>query len=95
MRTTQGEYIAVGAPEGKHKIIINKAVDIEGKLPDAEVNKMPTHERMQYMAEMVKKANAMKAVIPADLASIQKTPLSIEVTSTGGEMTINIDDYDK
>jgi len=93
IRTNQGDYTAIGAPEGKHKIILNKPVDIEGKLPDEEVNKMPTHERMQYMAEMVKKANAMTPVIPADLASTQKTPLNITVTSANGKANINIDEY--
>ena len=94
IRTTQGNYSAAGVPEGKHKIVLNKPVDIEGKLPDVEVNKMPTHERMQYMAEMVKKANAMTPVIPADLTNVTKTPLLVDVTTAnGGEATINIDEY--
>jgi len=73
-------------------ILLNKPVDIEGKLSDEEVNKMPTHERLQYSAEMAKKASAMTPIIPADLTSVKKTPLNIEVTTAGGEASINADD---
>ena len=93
IRTTQGNYSATGAPEGKYKILLNKPVDIEGKLSDAEVNKMATHERLQYSAEMAKKAAAMTPIIPADLTSVKKTPLNLEVTTAGAEATINVDDY--
>jgi len=95
LRTTQGNYGKPGVPVGQYKIVLNKPVDIEGKLSDEEVNKMPTHERLQYSAEMARKASAMTPVIPFELTDAKRTPLTVEVTSAGGEATINIDEYSK
>ena len=94
VRTNQANYLAAGAPEGQFKIILTKPVEPEGKLPDEEVNKMPGHERNKYAMEMLRKANAMKPIIPPNLTKADKTPLKLSITSSGGELSVNIDEFE-
>lgn len=93
IRTKQGTYVANGAPEGTFKITLFKAVEVEGRLPEEEVNKMPQHERINYAVEMQKKADAIPPVVPPALTAAKTTPLEITIASGGTDLTIDLDQY--
>ena len=91
--TVQSTYTARGVPEGKYKVTVTKVVLPEGRLSDEEIKKMPPPERMKYAAAQKAKMDKMPPVVPPVLHDSEKTPLTIEITSAGGELTIDVDQF--
>ena len=91
--TKTPHYSAMGAPVGTYKVYLSKEPDLKSKLPDEEVNKMEPAQVQTYLAKLrAEKANTPRP-LPAVLENANKTPLTIEVTESGGELKVEVSEH--
>lgn len=95
IRTSQAAYFADGAPEGNYKVLVSKPQTIEHTKSESERAAMDPDAQAAYEDERQKKINAMPKIVPATLNKQDTTPLTLSVSGSGGELTVNLSEYKK
>lgn len=96
IKTIRGTYIGNGAPAGKYKVTVVKPQTVKHWKTPEELAKFTREEQIKYDNEMAEKIKALGTIVAKELSSSETTPLSVEVTSAGGEvLSVDLDKYKK
>jgi len=91
--TNQGSYMAKGVPAGSYKVVLNKPQKAPSELPAEEVGLMSYDEQIAYSRKISEELARIPALIPRVLTYPKETPLTLEVTESGGELIIDLSKY--
>ncbi|MGL6195623.1 MAG: hypothetical protein ACRC2T_12465 [Thermoguttaceae bacterium] len=96
MKTQTSHYSASGAPAGTFGVRLNKIVQPKSLISDKELAKMNTEQYREYMAKKTQENfdAEQNPIIPPSLSDLQQSPLSIEVTEKGGELKVEVSEYE-
>ncbi len=96
IRTRWGDYTTNGAPVGTHKVTVDKYVEVPPETVTPEESALWTAQQGEkYERERQALIDSLR-IIPKQIADITYTPLSVSVvSSTGGSLTIEVNDYQK
>ena len=92
IKTSQGDWSGTGAPADEYKIYITKLAQIEEPEMPSDMENNKNAEAEDY-AERLKRLEAASKEIPKVLNDASTSGLSISVTSSGGEETIDVGIY--
>ena len=94
LRTLRGEYSQEGVPEGNYTVVIAKTLPIDiPALSTEEIYALTPKQRADREREYKQKLE--KARVVPELLSTPKSPLKLEVGSTGARLEVDISEYKK
>lgn len=94
IRTMQGEYSHLGAPEGSYTVTIAKTLPVDmPTLTDDEFYKQTAQQKAARDKEYKEKLE--KARVVPEVLNTSKSPLKLDVGSTGGTLEVDIKEYKK
>ena len=91
--TNQGSYTAKGVPEGSYKVVLSKQQKAPSERSPEEVDAMSYDEQIAYSQKISAELAKLATFVPATLTDPKKTPLTLEVTKSGGELIVDISKY--
>jgi len=91
--TSFASHYKEGVPEGNYKVILVKEPLMEDTKTRDEQNAMSRSELDAYRKQMQDKRNALPKIIPVDLTSGTKTPLTLDVSGKTTELTIDVSQH--
>lgn len=93
LKTIRASWVGNGSPTGKFKVTLNKKANVPDWKSDEEILDLRGSEAEQYDKEKKRKIEEIAKVIPKIFRSKTTTPLSVEVSSAGGEiLSVNVSD---
>ncbi|MDO5553969.1 MAG: hypothetical protein Q4G68_09410 [Planctomycetia bacterium] len=95
LKSVKANWIAVGAPVGKYRVVVNKAMPVAGEKSAEEVNAMSKDESMAYHAKIREARKKVKLPFPDSCTSSKTTPLSLEIKEDSLELALDLDDLAK
>ena len=91
--TNQGSYMAKGVPEGSYKVTLSKTPKAPSERSDDEIAAMSYDEQIVYSQKINAELARIPPPIPRVLTNPQETPLTLEVTTSSGELLIDLSPY--
>jgi len=91
--TNQGNYMGKGVPADTYKVTLSKQPKAPSELPSEEVNNMSYDEQMVYSQKINAELAKMPPIIPRALTQPRETLLTLTVTESGGELTVDLSSY--
>jgi len=86
-------YQAKGAPVGTYKVVITKLPFVEHTKTPQEIALMSPGDANAYEKEFLAKRAALPKIVPDALTKEADTPLKVEVTTSGGELEVDLSKY--
>jgi len=86
-------YQAKGAPEGSYKVTITKLAFVAHTKTPEEITMMSPGDQIAYEKEFVAKREALPKIVPDELTKVSETPLTVDVTSKGGVLEVDLSKY--
>lgn len=90
-KLSSSPYSAVGVPVGSYRVQCTKDPKVEHWKTPQEIAMMSIEEQGAYTQEYQEKCDALPREIPKFWSSFDKTPLTAEVASGGGEVTFDVE----
>lgn len=90
LATTRGSYSQKGAPLGTFKVTVNKEKVVPDEMSEEERAKLAPQEAVAYQKKLNEQKKKLPHVIPLQFTSLEKTPLTVTISSNGSA-TLNVD----
>ncbi|MDR1383640.1 MAG: hypothetical protein LBJ67_07325 [Planctomycetaceae bacterium] len=95
--TTFANYRKNGVPKGTYKVVLDKRPEIELTQTEehaccAESHSM-SRDSLKWQAEIQKQRKKHPQIIPDILTQSSSTPLTLDVSSNGATLAVNLDEY--
>jgi len=91
--TNQGSHMAKGVPAGSYKVTLSKTSKAPSERSADEVAAMSYDEQIAYNQRISTELAKMPPPIPRTLTHPKETPLTLEVTDSGGELVVDLSQY--